>query len=67
MALVPRLLPRNTLLLRLLPQLPDREAGASGQCVPGLEPRNEMKKVRDGGAGRGGGREVLSGRMDLLA
>ena len=42
-SLVPRLQPRNTLHRRLQPPQLTREAGASEQCVPGLEPRNEAK------------------------
>ena len=39
--LVPRLRARSTLPWRLLPPVATSEAGASGQCVPGLELRNE--------------------------
>ncbi len=52
-SLVPRLQPRNTLHRRLLPPQSAREAGASGQCVPGLEPWNEVmepwNKATNGG------------------
>lgn len=41
-SLVPGLLPWNTQHRRLLPPQSSREAGASWQCVPKLEPRNEM-------------------------
>jgi len=43
--LVPRLQPRNTLPRRLLPPGSIVKAGASEQCVPGLEPRNETNHV----------------------
>jgi|GEM_PF-2516436 len=46
--LVPRLQPRNILYRRLLPPGSIVEAGASGQCVPGLEPWIETRTSAEG-------------------